>query len=317
MFRDSKKPISKSMPVNCLIKDGGLGDLICSLVAVNYLIKNSPWLNVLVWVPDYMLEFTKHVLPNETIVRNYTDAHKKYNDQLPGITTGWTSNHTPMKTHAVDYSFHMLCDMHPKPEDRYYLSIRAEEIDISKFIHKGVQWVCVPVGYTNNSKEFKPEVVNKLTDYLNQKGYTPVFIGKDESPCGYKDLGIKARFDEKIDFTKGIDLRNKTSLLETAAIIAKSKCVVGMEGGLVHLAGFTEVPIVAAYTFADPVIFGPIRKDNKFYPITQPESLACRYCQTSWTMLYNHDFFKCYYDDYQCVKNITAEKFIEQLEKVL
>ncbi len=40
MFRDSNDIPKTKTPINCLIGENGLGDLLCSLVAADYLLKN-------------------------------------------------------------------------------------------------------------------------------------------------------------------------------------------------------------------------------------------------------------------------------------
>src|SRR4051812_28555053 len=110
MFRDNKYPNIKTT-VNCTLTDGGVGDLLCYLVAVNYILKTLPWINLLIWVPDYLVDLTKNVLLKENnTVRGYSKAKTKYNSKLPGLTTKWDSRTSPMRTHPVDYAFQVLVD---------------------------------------------------------------------------------------------------------------------------------------------------------------------------------------------------------------
>lgn len=318
MFRDPDKDRPQQVTLNCLIADGGVGDLIASLVAVDYILKNYKWVDLLIWVPDYLKDFAKNVLPGNANIFNFTTASNKYNNKLPGVSTKWVSQHTPMKTHPVDYAFHMLCDEHVDYKDKNYLKVKFDKVNINKF-NLPDKYVVFPVGASARTKELPVEVVNKLSSYVKDKGFTPVFVGKSEESVGYGDIKMEAKL-LKVDTSLGLDLTNQTNLLELAKIIQNSAAVCGMDGGVMHLAGCTDAKIVVGFTFVRPEQIMPIRNDQlgyNCYPIGQPESLKCRYCQSKMNYVYDHDFRNCYYDDYQCVKNLTADKFIEQLEKIL
>jgi len=320
MFRNKNDIPKTKTTVNVLISDGGLGDLISYLVAVNYIVKELPWINPLIWVPDYMLDFAKHVLPKNAIIRDYTNAKHKYNSNNIGVSTAWTSQHTPMKTHPVDYAYHMLCDMSTIPEGyNSYLKIRPEEIDVSKF-NLPKKYVSINVASTSKVKELPAKVINQIAEYAIQKGYTPVFLGKISTPTGVKGMNLAANIQEEINFELGIDLTNKTSLLEAGVIIAGSKALIGMEGGLTHLAGCTDVSIINSYSFVDPEIMMPIREGklgHNCYPVVPEKSLGCRFCQSNIPLLYGHDFRTCIYSDFLCVSQLTFEKFKEKMDEVL
>ena len=317
MFREGYTKPGVVTTVNVLISDGGLGDLLCASVPLNHLLEKCFWLNPLIWVPDYLVEFYKNVLPSKAKVYSYTEGKKRYNEKLPGLSTQWDNKHSPMRTHPVDYGYHTLVDYTPTASERNYLKLKP--VDITKF-NLPNKYVCIGVGHTNKSKEFKPDVVNGIVTYALSQGYTPIFLGKKEAHSGFKTVGIKAEMPTDIDYSKGIDLTDQTSVIEAGSIIARSACYIGMDGGLVHLAGFTDVPIVSAYTFINPNHIMPIRNDvlgYNVFPITPDASLGCRFCQTNWKQMYEHSFFDCYYDDWECVKQITLDKWVVELEKVL
>jgi ADP-heptose:LPS heptosyltransferase len=315
MFRNPNE-VKNVTTINCLLADGGLGDLICAFVPIDYLLKNCPWLNVLIWCPDYMVDFAKNILPKGAIVRGYTDAKKKYDNTKAGVTTKWVGNHTPMRTHAVDYSFHVLCDYHPKPHERNYLKVTP--IDVSKF-NLPKEYVVLQSAATEKVKAMPGPTFNAIKEYILNKGISVVLLGKTENNTGVKGITNNASVLTGVDDIHGaINLTNKTNLLESASIIAGAKCFVGMDGGLTHLAGFTDVPIIAGYTFADPSHLMPIRNDilgYNVYPVLPDASLACKFCQTKRVMYYDHDFRECFYKDYACVQQMTPEKFINMLKR--
>ncbi len=304
--------------VNVLIKDGGLGDLLCSLVAVDYNIKNCSDVEFLVWVPDHMVDLTKHVLTPGAIIRGYSKAKHKYNDKLAGVTTGWNTSHTPMRTHPVDFGFHMLSDTHIYDlNQKNYLKIKPDEIDISRF-DIPEKYVIVPVGAVCSVKAFPIETANAIVDFIISKGYTPVFLGKEKAESGVENIRIEAKLIN-IDYSKGVNLVNRTNLLESAKLIHNAKAIVGMDGGLIHLAGYTDTNIICGYTLVSPVHVAPIRNGSqtyKFEAVEPDEHIPNRYYQTKTNFNYDEDmrYFKGWEE---VVKSMTPEKFIKALEKVL
>jgi ADP-heptose:LPS heptosyltransferase len=321
MFRDEKDaPGTKT--INCLVSDGGMGDLICSLVAVDYILRKYSWVNLLIWVPDYMLDFAKNVLPENAIVRNYTEAKKKYDDKRTGISTQWNGRHSPMRIHPVDYAFHIMLDEHVDYPEKNYLKIKADKIDITKFTLPE-KYVVIGIGSVFKVKELPSETANEVAKFCIQKGYTPVFVGKEESEVGAgPDKGVKrANIVKGVDYSLGINLVNKTSLTELGKIIQGAKAYVGCDGGNVHIAGCTETPIVVGYTFIDGKAHNvPIRNNTLGYNcyVVEPDaSLACRFCQTKMNFVYQHWFPNCYYKDFKCLDHMTPARFNAHLEKIL
>lgn len=317
MFRDGKLPGDK-YHLNVILGSGGLGDHICSLVAMDYICRKAPWIIPHLWVPDYLLDLSKNLLAahKSLIIKNYSDAKRKYNKNFMGVTTEWKTSHTAMRTHPVDYAFHMIVDSHVENEEKNYLKVQP--IDISEF-NLPKKYVVVPVGSTSEVKEMPVKTTNDISAYCIAMGYTPVFVGSEKNPTGGGDHGSKI---SNVDYSLGINLVNKTNLLQMASIITSAKCIVGLDGGLMHLAGTTDIPIICGYTFASPKHLMPIRNNElgwNVYPIEQPESLGCRYCQTNmiWTAEIGHDFRDCYYKDFLCVKNMTFDRFQPVLEKIL
>lgn len=320
MFRDIDDSKSFGITtVNCLITDGGIGDLLCSLISVNYILKNSPWINLLIFVPDYMKEFAKHVLPSHAIVRNFTEAKTKYDDTRIGISTKWMAQHSPMRTHPVKYSFHALCDYSPTVEEMSYLKIDKSKIALDKF-NLPDKYIVMQGAFTERVKTMPVETFNEVKEYALAKSYKVIVLGKEENSTGVKGIAARAKINQDYDLTNTINLMNKTSLLESAGIIANAKALVCMDGGLSHVAGFTNTPLIIGYSFASNDVLMPVR-DGIFgkdvYPVVPDASLACRFCQTRWNLVYKKDFRICHYGDYKCAEQMTSKKYINYLEKIL
>lgn len=307
----------KKEKINFLFSDGGLGDNICRMTTMKYIKEQYPHVKPYLWVPDYFLELARHLVPGIQ-TRSFTLGKMFYDEKLPGRRTS-DNHHDTMRSHLVDNAFHLLANKQVDIKHKNYIPLRLNEIDINKF-HLSNKYVIITTAFTAPVREMLPEVVNKLSDYIKSKGYEVVFLGNRYSKVGALVDNIKGNLKEDIDFTKGIDLIDKTNLLEAGKIIAGAKALVGLDNGLMHLAGCTDVPIVGGYTTVEPIYRLPYRNNQlgwNCYPVVPEETLKCRFCQSNFDFIYDHDFRTCYYKDYKCTKMLTAEKYTEQLEKIL
>ncbi len=310
---------------NIIFNQGGLGDLICRLVAVKYLSDTQKHLRLHVYIPDYAIDLAKHLVPNVEFhcFSRVKENPKLINQEFAGRNTD-ESVHTLLATHLIDQAFHILVDQQVDIQYKNYLAINPKRIPIKKF-NLPENYLVITTGFTANVREMPPTVVNNLADYAALKGYKVVFLGSKQTSTGSGHL-IEGHFSEGVDYSKGINLIDKTSLLEAAKIIGGAKAIIGLDNGLIHLAGCTDTAIVAGFTTVSPEHRAPIRKNEygwNFYPVVPPESLKCRGCQSRWAHVYNHDFRNCWYKEkgydteIQCVKSLTANLYIEQLEKIL
>lgn len=311
--------------VNILFNAGGLGDCIARMTVVKYLIKIYPYVTFYIYVPDYFEDLAKNLVP-EARIRIFSKADKQYNVKL-GARKSDTESHSTLRSHLVDQAFHVLADKQVDIEHKNYCKLRTKSINIYNF-KLPEKYVVITTGYTAIVREMKSKTVNELTDYIISKGYTPVFLGNKQTEIGLPGdhLLIKGNFPDAINYSKGIDLIGKTSLLEAGKIISESKCIIGLDNGLMHLAGTTNAPIIGGFTTVEPKYRMPYRDNTlgkDFYPVVPDESLACRFCQSNWDFIYDHDFRECYYikkemdNEIQCTKSLTSDKFIVQLEKIL
>lgn len=306
--------------VNIVLMDGGVGDHIGgSLVAINYMVKRYPWITFLVWAPDFLIDFARNVLPESLSIHSFSDMEAKgYNPELPTKTTQWDGITSPMKIHQVDYAFLKLCDELPKDENKNSLQVNFNPIRISQF-NLPTKYIVLTTGYTVGVREFRAESVNKIIDYAKLKGYATVFLGSEKAATGQAHV-IKGHFDTSVAYHKGLKLINRTSLLEAAKIMNGAKAVVGVDNGLLHVAGCTNTDIVAGYTTVHPDVRAPYRNHRQsvnWWSVIPDASLACRFCQSNTNFLYGVDYTKCMEGDTLCVKQMTADKFIKLLEIIL
>lgn len=307
----------KTRTINIIMMNGGLGDHVASLTAIHYIYKKYPWIKILLWTPDFMVELAKNVLIHVENVRGYSEMKGKYEPTKPTKTTEWDGKTSPMKIHLIDYAFLKLCDENPDITYKNYLRVELSRINIPQQLPE--KYVVITTGYTAKVREFLPKYINETAQYIKSKGYDVVFLGQTNTKTGAAHV-IKGEFDKDIDFSVGLDLIDKTTLLEAAGIMSDASAVVGVDNGLLHLAGMTEVSIIAGFTTVSPEVRLPIRHDKlgwNCHPVVPDKALGCRFCQEKTNFLYGHDYTKCMYKDNLCTTQITSAKFIAELEKIL
>ncbi len=311
----------KTQTINIILMDGGVGDHVASLVAVDYIIRKYPWITPLIWTPDYFKEFAAHFFKENIHIKSFSEMRGRYQPSRPTKTTQWNGITSPMKIHLLDYAFHKLCDESPPIEEKNYLQIDPDKISTLDFVLPK-DYVVITTGFTADVREFLPEYINEVANYMNSRGVAPVFLGKKAIKTGSAHI-IKGNFKDEIDFNAGIDLIDKTSLLQAAKIMSKAKAVIGIDNGLLHIAGCTGVPIIGGFTTVGPEMRMPVRHGIlgwNFYPVT-PGSLDCRYCQQKSNFLYGHDYRNCYQTEVPkkllCTKQMTSDKFIAHLKEIL
>lgn len=309
--------------VNVVFNDGGLGDQVCRVPALKYCLDHYPHVSFDVWSPDYFIDLGRHLMRGyESRCQLIPMSRMKLllNQTLMSVSFN-NDYHTTMRTHLVDHGFNIMNDGLPEIEHRNYPKLRLDEIDTVKFNLEPGSYVCLTPGYTAVVRALLPQVWNEIAAWLMGQEITPVWLGNKEMVVGDRVNGnIMARLDEEVDYSVGIDLRQQTTLLEAGKLMALSKAVVGLDNGLLHVAGLSDSTIVAAYTSVDPKIRLPYRNNQlgwNCYVIEQEESLACRYCQVNFHFLYDWDFRRCRVGTLDCVKQLTSNKFIEKLEIIL
>ncbi len=106
-----------------------------------------------------------------------------------------------------------------------------------------------------------------VAEYASARGFRVVLTGgKSPRERQYADA-IAAGCRRPV-----IDLVGRTSLKELAAVIARSRCLVGPDSGPVHLASAFDVPAIGLYATSNPLRTGPYR--NRDYVIDRyPEAV--------------------------------------------
>ena len=103
---------------------------------------------------------------------------------------------------------------------------------------------------------------SKFVEKLNEKGVAVVVVGKDSSEIGtYKITKPVYQIQPKL----GLNLVNKINLHQTWHVLQKSRFVVTMDSGILHLAGTTDAQIVQLGSSVNPYFRTPYRNGTQSY----------------------------------------------------
>lgn len=283
---------------------GGLGDHICRVPVVQYLLKTYPTLSIELYTPDYTLPLMEHFFaawgPERLDLRGMSRmAEMQIGAKFYNHANQW---HTSLRTHLVTHSFHVIADVgEPTWEQCTYPRLDLTKIPEYPTLQPG-GYVAFTPGFTARTRAMNGGVIAKLALYCRSLGLTPVFLGKSEN-THMLDRKIEACWPEDVDYaTAGLDLRDKTTLLESAGILARALCVVGLDNGLIHLAATGDRPIVVGYSSVLPATRLPVRQGVLGLDcfVVEPKG-DCKGCQTVANFTFGHDFRLCYYGDYKCL----------------
>lgn len=317
MYRDSQYPTF----INILFDDGGLGDCIARLPAVKFIYDNHPHVTIQLYIPDFFYDFAKNCLrgtEKRVTINKWSSGGKLHKSGYP--TRQFRTNpYSNLGMHLTEHAFHILCNTTPEDKNAYnYLKPDLSRTKIEQF-NLPENYVVITTGYTAAVREFKPDAINGISQYLVSRGITPVFLGKRQTKSGLEHV-IEGNFNTEIDYTLGLDLIDKTDLLQATKICQNSKVVVGLDNGILHLAGSTDVKIVGGFTTVNPNHRMPFRNGilgHDYYPVVPSSDLKCRFCQSNMQFTYNHEFTKCYYEDLKCLTQLEAKLYLSELDKIL
>jgi hypothetical protein len=233
---------------------------------------------------------------------------------IPNIPVVYSLNPRPssIHMHLVDCFSSSICDAILKDTEKNYPLVNIKKLPKNPI--KAKNYVVITYGATSEVKKMLPEVFNGLKNYFNEKGFKVVVIGKRDFKLRCGDKLVDPNF-EGVDLNNCIDMIDKTNFPQALRIIYDAKMIIGLDNGLLHLAGLTNTPIVVAYTYADPYYLLPFRNGIKGEncKVVEPDE-ACRYCRTSTFCTYGIQFYDCVLGTQECTKSLTLEKYIEAIE---
>lgn len=336
MYRDGRQVVTTEVH-NFVMNNAALGDMISSLPAVVFARTFYPTEPIMrVWVPPWHIALVEHLLApyGAFEVRDLLKFPQKQSeregwrgpdgedkDQAMSYNGLVYDQHTRCRVHMVDYAFGTLINARPETmEERCYptkapLGPRLIE----------EKYVVFPVGATSDNKLFRASVMGPIMRWCQLRGYSVVITGTKTSHTQTKvDGALKAIvMREQTDMLPAdvtasiVDMREKTTLLELRDLLGHAAAVVGVDGGTLHLAGTTDVPIVfASGTTLPKHRYIPRHGSHEFRArYVGPRNLECAGCQSNWPMTTLH-FTKCVYGDNACMEQLHPDDFINGLREL-
>lgn len=290
------------IPHNFTLTQGGMGDYICWTIAMQWLAENAPWIHGRIFAPGYFIDFARYFFDNHSHWKVFhIDDFAKFAE--PGTLIRGPNDQQPQLINAVgasliDIGFAYFCNLCPAPAGIHYPELKVDPSQLPKQL-RGLEkkYAVFTPGGTTLARLVRAGHINPLIAHAKAQGFTPVFLGKHQLADVHRSY-----FDDDIDYEGGIDLREKTSLLEAAAIMKYAAYTLGLDNGLLHLACCTDAPVIFGYNIAHPSQRRPIRRQGVMVEVdlTQKE-LACIHCQTNVKLLCYHNFKNCIYDDVKCI----------------
>jgi ADP-heptose:LPS heptosyltransferase len=228
----------------------------------------------------------------------------------------------PIHAHLVDAFSAAISNCILKEDEKDYPLIpkgklSEELLSILYAPPSSKRYVVVSYGATTEHRRMLPEVFKEIRDWFLGEGYDVVLLGKSDHELAVGASLTHPSF-EALDTEGCINLIDKTTILQSLTIIQEASLVLGVDGGLIHLAGLTDTSIVAGFTSVDPyyrVIYRHGKRGWKFYAVESDSD--CRYCQTSTFATFGINFHVCNTRSLECMKSLTADKWIEQIKKAL
>jgi lipopolysaccharide heptosyltransferase II len=221
-----------------------------------------------------------------------------------------TNERARLFTHSVSYSLEAY-------ETESFLSllqplgITAPEISVTPFLHisetaahaacsllEGTkQFVALFPGASVREKCWGTEKFSSLAARLAERQIAVVVVGgSDDASVG----------EEVVMRTAGLNLAGRTSLVETAAIIARADVLVSGDSGVLHIAAGLNVSSVS--------LFGP-SSSAKWAPRGRSDRVICAHLACSPCSLYG-TIPPCP-NDVLCMEKITVDQVLLAIESVL
>lgn len=295
--------------INVLLGNGGMGDLICYLQPLKYIEIHWRHLEKTLYTFPYFVETARAYLDNSwTIVPTREDGQLVVPTSIPLLLPDVSGRVNLAGAHQLDFGFLMYLNMLP-PEEWNQYPRAGNFAGFGSVVNKAAgigKYIVLTPGARVGVRKIPTHIFNGIIDHVKSTGRTPVLIGKRS--INKTDSGYDTGFDPDYNYKECFDLTDQTEILEAMKVMDGADAVVGLDNGLLHVAGCTDTPIVFGYTVAAPEHRRPRRPSGRVYDVTP--NIACMYCQSRFRMIANVDLTgRCLYDDMACLETLTVEKW--------
>lgn len=293
---------------NFFLSQGGLGDYICQMPVFEFLAEQHPHIHGRIFCNSPFDAVAKHIMNKygHWTIHQTKDAQKVMKEgEMMFDPLTYRKYVSACGAHLMDAGF-MYYANQQRAVDGYRRMPDMKGLDHPYELPE--KYIVLTPGATAKARTMPAKAFNQLTDFVLDLGVTPVFLGKKDFAKAGPKSDYFARIDPEYDFSKGIDLTEKTTLLEAVSIMEKAKCVVGLDNGLLHFAGCTDVPIVFGHTVTT-VEHREIRRSKgmTLNISVNNQSLPCTGCQSNMRFVIGHSFKYCIYDDYKCLDFLFSD----------
>lgn len=305
-------------PFAMVLNSFAMGDVIAAAPVVKYMIDNfyttpdsyrvvakQAFRPFFPFVPDSNFhDYDDKVARNWNIPDNFSigAVNKKKDSRLV--------RNTPKSIHLSQYASLTFADRLIPLDQLNYVPINY--VDVSHFGVDFTKAVILITSYRDLTRSWKPQEILKVAEWVKSVGLIPVFVGKTDMDLQLEKTSLIPKTSLPDDVSEyGVDLRNKTSIVELTSIMNLSQAVCGIDSGPIHMAGTTSVPIICGYTSVAAEYRVPTRVNGKTYTITP--NIECIGCESRWrSNFWNYE--NCYLQHIDCINHFTADKYINILK---
>jgi len=290
--------------ININVPLSNLGDTIMSLPAVVY--------------------YINHINKNSKIYTNYNSfgllrviglenneikCHITKNENIR--IASWGNNTDKKENHYVENAF--LCitnDLTKIDKIHFNYPKYIKKNKTYDFINK--KHIIIASSYHDIRRKLSEISLNKIISYIKEKNFIPVFIGSKKYLLDHSINNSLYR----IDYSLGLNLINKTGFEDLLNIFSNAKMLIAADGGIIHLAALTNIPIIGIYTIADPKRLLPIRNSIlgfNCHPLSP--DIGCLYCYTKTEKWINTCALNS--NDPMCVRYMPTDKIIHVIDNII
>ncbi|MFA5260128.1 MAG: glycosyltransferase family 9 protein [Candidatus Omnitrophota bacterium] len=232
--------------------------------------------------------------PYQHIAQNYLAlvyALKSPPGQIPCVKENWRSRSVPLTLPLIESAegrktslFNILRRENPEIEHC------RKKVVIHPGIHEALplrQW---PI-------ENYLDLVEKLSSTPDVMIIYAGVTGKERGSGVY----------DRLKGPRTINLIGKTRIPDLIDLFNLSSLLISHDGGMIHIASLTQIPIIAIFGPETPALYGPL-KENKTIFYT---ALSCSPCFTA----YNHRLSHC--NENLCVRSISVDAVFQNAIKIL
>jgi heptosyltransferase II len=186
-----------------------------------------------------------------------------------------------------------------RPEDREYI-----ELVLGRSA-PGQKLVVISPGAANEWKRWTKREFAEVADQLIDEFRVKVVLvgGADDRPVVQDIAGLMRNHP--------LDLSGKTSLKQLAALLQKASLVVSCDSGVMHMASYLNVPVLAIFGPTDPNKYGPWSEKSL---VVRNNDVECSPCEKSgcsekhecMELIEAEQVFKAIRDNFSEIKNIEV-----------